>query len=200
VYNPSGVLYGRIPGFRLSERGELMARSAADDIVARERPIARVYASPLQRAQESAAPIAELTGLDIRTEARIIEPTNHFEGKVMSRALRNPLNWPVLRAPSVPSWGEPYLSIADRMVRAMEVAWNEVADGEGDVVMVSHQLPIWTTHRFIAGEQLAHDPRRRRCDLSSITSFERVGDSFIEVGYSNPAAGLAAGAIDVGAV
>jgi hypothetical protein len=55
-------------------------------------------------------------------------------------------------------------------------------------------------HRRVAGRSLAHDPRRRRCALSSITTFERRGARFVEVGYADPAAGLGAQATDVGAV
>ena len=68
----------------------------------------------------------------------------------------------------------------------------------GDVVIVSHQLPIWVTHLAVAGLPTRHDPRRRRCALSSVTSFELVGDVWREVDYAEPAS--TAGAVDVGAV
>jgi hypothetical protein len=67
-------------------------------------------------------------------------------------------------------------------------------------VLVSHQLPIWMTHRFLNGDKLYHDPRKRRCALSSITTFERRGGRFVEVDYQDPARELAATAIDLGAV
>ncbi|MFZ4893791.1 histidine phosphatase family protein [Plantibacter sp. Mn2098] len=198
VHNPSRVLYGRLPAFRLSELGQRMAAAAADDLAARGRPVSALYASPLQRAQESAAPIATRFGLEIIPEDRVIEPFNEFEGKRMSRALRNPLNWPKLRNPSKPSWGEPYASIVNRMTAAVESAWR--ATDSGDAVIVSHQLPIWMMHSSVEGLQLRHDPRKRRCALSSITTFERTTDGFIEVGYTDPAAALAVGSTDVGAV
>lgn len=175
-----------------------MAAAAADDLAARGRPVSALYASPLQRAQESAAPIATRFGLEIIPEDRVIEPFNEFEGKRMSRALRNPLNWPKLRNPSKPSWGEPYASIVNRMTAAVESAWR--ATDSGDAVIVSHQLPIWMMHSSVEGLQLRHDPRKRRCALSSITTFERTADGFIEVGYTDPAAALAVGSTDVGAV
>jgi broad specificity phosphatase PhoE len=71
---------------------------------------------------------------------------------------------------------------------------------EGDAVLVSHQLPIWMLHLALARERFMHDPRKRRCALSSITTFERRDGELVEVGYTDPAAALGAGATDVGAV
>ena len=201
VFNPAGVLYGRIPGFHLSELGRAMAQAAADDLIARDRPIARLYTSPLQRARESGEPIGTGLGLEPLIEERIIEPTNAFEGRKMSGrdgALRDPRMWRYFYNPWRPSWGESFKSLSVRMMAAMTDAHASV--DEGDVVMVSHQSPIWIAHRTIMGESLPHDPRKRRCALSSITTFERRGDRFVEVGYTDPAAALAAGATDVGAV
>jgi broad specificity phosphatase PhoE len=203
VYNPDHVLYGRLPEFHLSPLGRRMAQTAADELAARERPIAALIASPLVRAQESAAPHAAAFALDTRTEPRIIEPTNHFEGKVMAKAVKNPVNWPWLINPLRPSWGEAYTSIVARMTAAMTDAFAlpPLAEDEpGDVIMVSHQLPIWVTHLALAGERLVHDPRNRRCSLSSITSFEQIDGAIREVGYADPAAPLLQGALDVGAV
>ncbi len=190
------MLYGRLPNYRLSDDGRAMARSAAEFLRGEGRPVSALYASPLQRTRESAEPFTELFGLEPVIDDRVIEPTNVFEGKRMKRALLNPLNWRHLRDPSVPSWGEPYADVVARMDAAMREAWDE-SDG-GDVVIVSHQLPIWVTHLSVAGEPLKHDPRRRRCALSSVTSFERTGNGWREVGYAEPA--TTAGAVDVGAV
>ncbi len=205
MFNPDGVLYGRIPGFHLSDLGRRMAQAAADDLMARDRPIAKLYTSPLQRARESGEPIAAGFGLEPFIEERIIEPTNVFEGRRMSGpggALRDPRMWRYFANPWRPSWGESFASLSTRMMAAMADAHASVDDGDGggDVVMVSHQSPIWIAHRTIMGESLPHDPRKRRCALSSITSFELRDGRFVEVGYSDPAASLAAGATDVGAV
>lgn len=204
VHNPERVLYGRLPGYHLSELGHEMAAAAADDLASRGIRFAAVYASPLQRTQESAAPIAAALQLPVQLEPRIIEPANHFEGKRMREALKQPVNWPYLVNPLRPSWGEPYKSVAARVIAAMNDAWETAAlldDGtEGDIVMVSHQLPIWITHSFLAGDRLWHDPRQRRCALSSITSFSRFGGTFVETGYTEPAASISAHAVDLGAV
>lgn len=196
VHNPGRVLYGRLPSFRLSAAGREMARSAALHVKGLGRPVSALYASPLQRTRESAEPFAETFGLDPVIDERVIEPTNVFEGKRMKRAVLNPLNWRHLARPAIPSWGEPYTEIVARMDAAMSEAWDD-ADG-GDVVIVSHQLPIWVTHLAVAGEPLRHDPRKRRCALSSVTSFERVADRWREVAYAEPASTTRA--VDVGAV
>ena len=197
VYNPTRVLYGRLPGYGLSDAGRGMARAAAEHVRSLERPVTALVASPLQRTRESAEPFTEIFGLEPVIDDRVIEPTNVFEGKRMKRALVNPLNWRHLVRPSVPSWGEPYERIASRMLQGMDAAWHSV--DRGDAVVVSHQAPIWIAHLKIAGEKLAHDPRSRRCALSSVTSFERdESGRWIEVAYAEPATTV--GAIDVGAV
>jgi broad specificity phosphatase PhoE len=196
VHNPRRVLYGRLPGFGLSVEGRRMARQAAEHVHAWERRISALVASPLQRTRESAQPFEHLFGIEPFIDDRIIEPTNVFEGRRMKQALLNPLNWRHLIRPSVPSWGEPYARVVARMDAAMTDAWERV-DG-GDVVMVSHQLPIWITHLAVAGLPLRHDPRQRRCALSSVTSFERRAGRWVEVAYAEPA--LVHGSIDVGAV
>lgn len=201
VHNPDRVLYGRIPGFVLSELGHEMARAAAEELKNSGRPVAHLYASPLERAQESAAPIAELLGLPIETEDRIIEPTNWFEGKVNhgpGAEFKKVRNWHKFWNPFRPSWGEAYRSVATRVRAAMDDAWENTA--EGDIVMVSHQSPIWMAHLDIAGERLWHNPAKRRCELSSITSFERRNGVWAEVGYRTPADPLYGGSVDVGAV
>lgn len=196
VHNPEGVLYGRIPGYHLSELGRRMADAAAASLAGH--PVTALYASPLQRAQESAQPWSERFGLPIVTEDRIIEPTNWFEGKIMKQAIRQPKSWPQLRNPMKPSWGEPFKHVETRMLAAVFDAWEKAAGGE--VVMVSHQMPIVMVARSVKGMRLPHDPRKRRSTLSSITTLRRDGDHFVEVGYAEPAAALLVHAADLGAV
>ncbi|MFA5607545.1 MAG: histidine phosphatase family protein [Leucobacter sp.] len=201
VHNPEGVLYGRLPGYRLSELGHQMAEAAALELAGNDRQIARLIASPLERAQQSARPIASAFNLETHTDERIIEPTNSFEGLVGSgpdSAFKKPRYWARYWNPLRPSWGEPYRSIASRMREAMDDAWESTR--AGDTVMVLHQSPIWIAHLDIAGKPLFHNPATRRCELSSITTFERRGERWFEVDYRTPAAGLIGEATDVGAV
>ncbi len=186
VFNPEGVLYERIDGFGLSELGEQMARAAADSLVASGRSVRKLIVSPLLRAQQSAKPIAEAFGVDPVLDERVIEPWNAFRGlKIGLRAiLKRPSIALKLLNPSKPSWGEPFVDISTRMLEsALE---NGEGDLPGDVVIVSHQLPIWMLYRLSQGLALAHNPRSRRCSLSSITSFEIRDGKLVEVEYREP--------------
>ena len=200
VFNPEGVLYERIDGFELSKTGHRMAAAAASELSASGRQVARLLASPLLRTQQSAAPIAQAFGLKIETEPRVIEPWNKFKGlKLGPKALlKRPSLALNLYNPSRPRWGEPFAQIANRMIDATLEAWQETP--EGDVVIVSHQLPIWMLYRSSQGLRLPHDPRQRRCSLSSITSFEVIGGRLQEVSYSEPGLELVKNAVDGGAV
>ncbi|MFM7014121.1 MAG: histidine phosphatase family protein [Actinomycetota bacterium] len=199
VHNPDGILYGRLPNFPLSELGEQMAAAAADQLRDTGAKISRILASPLQRTMQSAKPISERYKVPIEVENQLIEPTNIFEGHSVNFAtlVRNPRFLLKLYNPFTPSWGESFLSIEKRMFGALKKAWDE---SQGEVVLVSHQLPIWVLHRAASGRSLAHDPRKRRCDLSSITSFEFVSGELREVGYLDPARELRSRATDRGAV
>lgn len=198
VENPDGILYGRLPGFGLSERGHRMAELAAAALA--DHDIRALVASPLQRAQESAAPWAARYALPIVTDERVIEPTNRFEGGRMNarRIVTTPGEWSWVANPLRPSWGEPFQLVKARMFAAIDAVAAGI-DG-GDAVIVSHQMPIVMVARSVAGRPLAHDPRRRRCTLSSITTLRRWNGRWIEAGYQEPAAGLLRDAIDTGAV
>jgi len=185
VDNPRGVLYGRIPGYHLSEAGRLMAKAAADFLAGRDIKVLR--SSPLERALETAEPIAAEFGLPVEVDDRLIEPWNHFEGLrfgVGDGALRQPKHWLHLRNPFRPSWGEPYELVATRVLAAVrDVA--AAADGH-EAVCVSHQLPIWVTRRSVEGRRLWHDPRRRQCAVGSVTSLAIVDGNVTDVSYAAP--------------
>lgn len=188
VHNPKGILYGRLPGFSLSVTGRAQAGAVARALS--DHDIAAVIASPLQRAQETAGPIAEQHGVIVRTDENLIEAGNTFEGlrvSVGDGALRKPRHWWKLRDPFTPSWGEPYLQIAHRMLAAVNKARVEAAGREA--VLVSHQLPVWTLRRFLQGQRLWHDPRARQCSLASLTSLVYQGDTLVDIVYSEPAGG-----------
>ena len=186
VDNPAGVLYGRLPGYRLSTTGEAMALAAAEWFAGHD--VTHLVSSPLERAQQTARPLAEATGLPIGTDDRLIEAGNAFEGMVVGGAggvFRAPRNWWKLRNPLQPSWGEPYVEIAARMLGAVEAA-RDAARGH-EAVLVSHQLPIWTVRLHVEGRRFAHDPRRRECSLASVTSLHYDGDRILGVSYAEPA-------------
>ncbi|WP_411374247.1 histidine phosphatase family protein [Arthrobacter sp. MPF02] len=212
VHNPDGVLYGRLPEFHLSDLGREMARTLAEHFRQRAAAGARITylaASPLDRAQETAAPTAEALNLQVHTEERIIEAENYFEGmKVTKSELRRPKHWPRLVNPLRPSWGEPYKQQASRVMeavhdarlRAIELAEGDYGTGDysasgPEAILVSHQLPIWATRLSAEGKPLWHDPRKRECTLTSITSLVFGDDgTLVRVKYSEPAASLLPGA------
>lgn len=192
VFNPDRVLYGRLPGFGLSELGQQMARELADGWDNRPEIL---VSSPLQRAQETIAPLAQKFGMDVRIEDRVLEAENTFEGlSDMRRQLRNPKLWRYVVNPLKPSWGEPYAQQVGRMAEAIYELRDELMTVHGpgaSAVVVSHQLPIWVTRRSAEGKQLAHDPRRRQCSLASVTSFEFApGQRVPTVRYTEPVAHL----------
>lgn len=193
VENPEKILYGRLPGYHLSELGRKMADRAAEVLSAHD--VTAVIASPLERAQETAAPIAAALGLDVRVDPRLIESENFFEGKTVGvgdGSLRTPRYWWQLRNPFRPSWGEPYAYVVARMHAAVDEARRLAAGHEA--VLVSHQLPIWVARLAAEHRPLWHDPRRRECSLASVTSFEYEDDRLTAVVYSEPAADLLPGA------
>jgi len=189
VHNPEKILYGRLPGYYLSELGKEMAQRAAQTLANRD--IAAVISSPLERAQETAAPIAQVHKLEIANDANLLEAENIFQGQrvaVGDGALRDPKSWRHLYNPIRPSWGEPYKQIANRMQQAVEDA-RLLARGH-EVVLVSHQLPIWIARLAFEGRRFAHDPRRRQCSLASLTSLTFTGDTLAAIVYTEPSIDL----------
>ncbi|MDQ1738850.1 MAG: hypothetical protein QOE53_502 [Pseudonocardiales bacterium] len=186
VFNPDKVLYGRLSGFRLSEAGETMAERAADYLAGRD--VTYLASSPLERAQQTAKPIAAEFGLDVVVDEDLIEAANAFEGKRVAGpggVLKRPTSWPLFRNPTRPSWGEPYQQILQRMLAAAERARKQ-AEGH-EAVCVSHQLPIVCLRRYAEGKRLFHDPRRRQCSLASLTSLTFEDERIVGVGYAEPA-------------
>jgi broad specificity phosphatase PhoE len=189
VDNPGKVLYGRLPGYRLSELGRKMAKRVADTLAGRD--VVHLRSSPLERAQETAEPLAAEFGLSVTVDDRLIEAANVFEGKtfgVGDGSLRRPSSWQHLRNPFRPSWGEPYRAIVVRMLGALADV-RRAAEGH-EAVLVSHQLPIWTVRSYVEGRRLWHDPRKRQCTLASLTTFTYDADRLVAVDYSEPAADL----------
>jgi len=189
VYNPEGVLYGRLPGYQLSDLGHQMADRAAQALQGRD--IAAVISSPMERAQQTATPVATVHGLPILTNPDLIEADNIFEGQRVSvgdGVLRQPKTWRHLWNPFRPSWGEPYDVVAERMQRAIDSARGEAAGHEA--VLVSHQLPIWIARLNAENRRLWHDPRSRQCTLASLTSLTYDDDRLVEISYTEPSKDL----------
>ena len=154
-------------------------------------------ASPLQRAIATATPLAELTGLPIEQDERLIEAANAFQGQQVAGGTAKilaPRNWPLLRNPLRPSWGEPYAEIAGRMLPAVLDALAAVQRSNGaaqasdpsEAVCVTHQLPVVTLRRLVEGQRLWHNPKIRQCSLASVTTLTFL-DGTVSVEYRGPA-------------
>lgn len=198
VHNPKGILYGRLPGYRLSELGQAMAQQVADVLANEHTDVRAVIASPLLRAQETAEPIGSAFGHKVQSDDRLLEADTAFEGMAVRNDLMqflSPTYWRYLYNPFKPSWGEPYRDIVKRMSGAV-ISAIDVAEG-GQAVLVSHQLPIWTMRLFLEGRSFAHDPRIRQCALASLTSLEFEGRTLVGLSYREPAADLLLQARDI---
>ena len=191
VQNPDAILYGRLPGFGLSEVGRAMAERLGEHFA--DVPLTHLRCSPLQRARETMEPIARNhPELSIVTDERVIEAANYFEGRNFGRfnqLLLLPQNLWQLRNPLSPSWGEPYTSIVARVRLALTDAASAAGDG-GQALIVMHELPIWISRLAAEGRSLVHDPRKRECRLASVTSFTLIDDRIVAVDYTEPAADL----------
>ncbi len=191
VHNPDGVLYGLLPGYHLSQTGQQMATRVAEYFA--KTPLDQLRCSPLERAQETLAPTAELRPkLQVQLDDRLIEAENHLAGQVFgkrNKAIFNPRNWRYFVNPLRPSWGEPYEVVAARMLEVI----NEVADEigpTGQALLVSHQLPIWIARLAAERKRLPHDPRKRQCTLASVTTFRFTNGQLTGVTYAEPARDL----------
>lgn len=191
VHNPEGILYGRLPGYGLSELGHEMARRMGEFWA--EKPLTHLRVSPLQRARETLAPTAErFPALEVTVDERVIEADNKFEGMVFgkdNKALRDVRMLRHVLNPLKPSWGEPYVDIAARMQEAIKDAATAAGDG-GEALIVSHQQAIWIARLDAEGRRLAHDPRRRECTLASVTTLTVDHGRVTHVAYQEPVADL----------
>jgi broad specificity phosphatase PhoE len=188
VFNPGHVLYGRLPGFRLSDLGVEMAERAAEAL--QDRDVTVLRTSPLERAVQTAEPFAKVYGLDPEPDERLVESASHFEGRTVDgwRSFARLDALKHLRNPFEPSWGEPYAQTAARMLRAATAARDAAAGHEA--VLVSHQLPIYVLRRFVEGRRLWHRPDRRQCGLASVTTLTWYGARLASVTYAEPAGAL----------
>ena len=158
-----------------------------------KRDVTHIVASPLERAQQTATPLAQRLEQRIHVDDDLIEADNVFEGKRVSvgdGVLRQPSAWRHLYNPFRPSWGEPYVEVAARMRLAVLKA-RDAARGH-EAVLVSHQLPIWIARLDAERRRFVHDPRSRQCALASVTSLTFDDDELSIITYTEPCADLVA--------
>ena len=184
VENPKGVIYGRLPGYHLSELGLEQARLAAERLA--ERDVGTIWASPLERAQETAAIIAAPHQLEIVTDDRLTESATTMEGatRTLLGILRNPLRWWHYRNPLRPSWGESFTEIRARMLEAVNAA--VAAAGDKEAVIVSHQTPVLVARFGLGGRRVPPWAGLVACDTGSITTITLEGGRVRSTAYFSP--------------
>jgi broad specificity phosphatase PhoE len=181
VENPAGVIYGRLPGYHLSEVGRRQAKAAAERLA--DRDLRVVWASPLERAQETAAIIAEPHGVEVVTDDRLIESGTTLEGvgRRPRDLLRSPRAWWDLRNPMKPTWGESFAEIRERMLAAVRDA---IAAAEGgEAAVVSHQTPVLVARLGLARRKVPPWLAFTRCETGSVTTLVLEGDAVVSASY-----------------
>jgi probable phosphoglycerate mutase len=154
------MLPGRAGGLHLAEKGRAQADAVAERIAAMEKRPTAIYASPLERTRETAAPIASALGLRVRTAHGLIEAdVGDWTEKSLARlsktkAWSNVHRWPGgFRFPG----GE---SFAEMSARSMSTLVDLVTDHPGQtIVAVSHADPIKAVVATAAGIPLDLMPR-----------------------------------------
>ena len=182
VHNPERVRYGRLPGYTLSDEGRTQIQATARWLDAQPRRPTRVVSSPLERATQSAAILAERLGIDARaTDERVIEARSRFDGLGYRRDLLAHLR----RALFSGDRDEAPQSVAERMQRA--ILAHAVID-EGPVVIVSHQLPIQYARLAIEGaaRRVRSWHRRARCETASVHALVAEGQRIRFEQYFEP--------------
>ena len=184
VENPAGVIYGRMPGYHLSERGQRQAQAAADRL--RDRNIGIVWSSPLERAQETADAIAARHDVEITYDERLLESKSTLEGfgRSIASFLKSPRNWRYFRNPFLPSWGESFAEIRLRMLAAIEDA---VAAANGrEAVIVSHQTPLIVARLSLARSRMPPWIGFTPCHVGSVTTLVIEDGAVVSASYFAP--------------
>lgn len=205
VHNPDHILYERLPGFHLSDRGRRMAEATARYLAAspQTNTAAAVYSSPLDRTRETAQVILTALNetraarneesLELVTDQRIIEAGNNFRGTRIGHgegALWRNGNWKLVTNLWKPSWGESYRQIA---ARVSAFAQEKVGEHAGQqIIVVSHESPIWSYRHLLETGHPEHNMLLRHTALASVTSitYDSQTGNVMSITYVDPAAGV----------
>jgi len=205
VHNPDHILYERLPGFHLSDRGRRMAEATARYLAAspQTNTAAAVYSSPLDRTRETAQAILTALNetrmarneepLELVTAQRIIEAGNNFRGTRIGHgegALWRNGNWKLVTNLWKPSWGESYRQIAARVGACAQEKGREHAGQQ--IIVVSHESPIWSYRPLLETGHPEHNMLLRHTALASVTSitYDSQTGNVMSITYVDPAAGV----------
>jgi probable phosphoglycerate mutase len=136
------LLPGRAPGLHLAEAGQQQAARAAERISALAK-VDAIYASPLERARETAAPIAAARGMKVQIDKGLLEcDFGDWTGAELKNLMKLPEWNTVQRAPSTFRFpnGESFTEMQTRMVSAIDRL--RAKHLGGTIVLVSHADPI----------------------------------------------------------
>ena len=133
------LLPGRAAGLHLSDTGRAQAEAAATRVAALTKAPTAVYASPLERTRETAAPIARALGLRVRTAAGLVEADVGDWTEQRLARLYKTMEWPTVQRWPVGFRFPGGESFAEMSVRTMDAVLGLVADHPGEsIVAVSH--------------------------------------------------------------
>ena len=174
-YTKTGKMAGHTPGVHLNERGEKQARELAEAL--KDVPISAIYSSPLERAMETAQPIAKLKKLKIHQRAALIETKiGKWQGMSIRQAAKLKA-WKLLQQrPSrfrFPG-GESILECQTRLISGIDEIIS--AHKPQDVIaLVFHADPIKLVTTYYLGMPLDNF-QRIAVDTASVTVMA-VGES-----------------------
>ena len=162
-------LAGYTPDVHLNERGQIQAQALADGL--KDVPIRAIYSSPLERAMETATPIANVHRLDIQVERGLLETNvGKWQGRSLA-ALRLQKHWKVVQsAPSRAKFpeGETFYECQTRIVAALDSIVRKHKP-QDIVACVFHADPIKLAVAHYLGLPLDHF-QRLSCDTGSLTA------------------------------
>jgi probable phosphomutase (TIGR03848 family) len=149
------MMPGRAPGLHLAEKGQAQAKVVAQRIAAMENPPTAIYASPLERTRETAAPIASALRLRVRTAHGLIEAdVGDWTEKSLAKLYKTK-EWPTVQRWPVGFRFPGGESFAEMSARSMDTVLALVADHPGEtIVAVSHADPIKAIVAAAAGVPL----------------------------------------------
>ncbi len=166
----TGKLPGQSPGIHLNERGQKQAQALGEAL--KDVPIKAIYSSPLERALETATPIANARKLQIIPEPDLMDTDiGSWQGKSL-KVLRHTKVWTIVQnAPSrfrFPD-GESFVEAQARYVRALERIVQQHNKPREIVAVVFHADPIKLAVSHFLGLPLDHF-QRLSCDTGSLTA------------------------------
>jgi probable phosphoglycerate mutase len=170
-YTKKHKLAGHLPDVHLNERGQKQAQALAEAL--KDVPIKAVYSSPLERAVETATPIAAAARLEVQVEAGLIETNvGKWQGRSLA-ALRLIKHWKVVQnAPSRAQFpeGETFYECQARVVAALDAICREHKP-QDIVACVFHADPIKLAVAHYIGQPLDQF-QRLGCDTGSVTALQ----------------------------